>query len=192
MDSPENRYKNKIITIPNALSFFRLCLIPVIVWQYVGAHNYLVALYLLALSGLTDIADGIIARNFNMISDFGKAFDPVADKLTQIAVLFCLVTRFHMMWLPLILLIIKEVFAGVTGLMMVRKGIVIGADWHGKATTVLLYGTMLVHLAWVNITPAVSNILIGACTAMIILSGILYGIRNLKYLRSGEVAHEKI
>ena len=191
MEYPENRYKNKILTLPNILSFFRLCLIPLIVWQYVGKRNYLMALYLLALSGLTDIADGIIARSFNMISDFGKAFDPVADKLTQIAMLFCLVTRFRMMWLPLILLIIKEIFAGVTGLMMVQKGIVMGADWHGKATTVLLYGTMLVHLAWVNISSAVSNILIGACTAMIILSGILYGIRNLKYLHSGEVAHEE-
>ena len=79
MNHTKEHCKNKIITIPNILSFFRLCLIPLIVWQYVGAHNYLVALYLLALSGLTDIADGIIARNFNMISDFGKAFDPVAD-----------------------------------------------------------------------------------------------------------------
>lgn len=187
----ENRYKNKILTIPNVLSFFRMCLIPMIIWQYVGKQNYLMALYLLALSGLTDIADGIIARNFNMVSDFGKAFDPVADKLTQIAMLFCLVTRFHMMWLPLILLIVKEIFAGITGLMMVKQGIVIGADWHGKVTTVLLYGTMLIHLAWVNITPAVSYILIGACTTMIVLSGILYGIRNLKCLRSGSAENEK-
>jgi len=191
MEYPENRYKNKILTIPNVLSFFRLCLIPLIVWQYVGKQNYLVALYLLLLSGLTDIADGIIARKFNMVSDFGKAFDPIADKLTQIAMLFCLVTRFPNMLLPLILLIIKELFAGITGLMMVRRGIVIGADWHGKATTVLLYGTMLVHLAWVNILSAASNILIGACTAMIILSGILYGIRNLSYLKTGESKREK-
>jgi len=187
----ENRYKNKILTIPNVLSFFRMCLIPMIIWQYVGKQNYLMALYLLALSGLTDIADGIIARKFHMVSDFGKAFDPIADKLTQIAMLFCLVTRFHMMWLPLILLIVKELFAGITGLMMVRKGIVIGADWHGKVTTVLLYGTMLVHLAWVSITPAVSHILIGACSTMIILSGILYGIRNLKYLHTGDGVYEK-
>lgn len=191
MERPEEQYKHKILTIPNVLSFFRLCLIPLIVWQYVGRQNYLIALYLLALSGLTDIADGIIARNFNMVSDFGKAFDPVADKLTQIAMLFCLVTRFPNMWLPLILLIVKEVFAGITGLMMVKKGIVIGADWHGKVTTVLLYSTMLVHLAWISIPSSVSNILIGACTAMILLSGILYGIRNLRCLTSGENAHEK-
>lgn len=191
MNHTKEHCKNKIITIPNVLSFFRLCLIPLIIWQYIFKHNYEIALYLLVLSGLTDIADGIIARTFDMVSDFGKAFDPIADKLTQIAMLLCLVTRFHNMWLPLLLLIGKEVFAGVTGLMMVRKGVILGADWHGKATTVLLYGTMIVHLAWVNISAAASNILIGACTAMIILSAILYGIRNLKFLLSGVNAHEK-
>lgn len=191
MNHTKEHCKNKIITIPNVLSFFRLCLIPLIIWQYIFKHNYEIALYLLVLSGLTDIADGIIARKFDMVSDFGKAFDPIADKLTQIAMLLCLVTRFHNMWLPLLLLIGKEVFAGVTGLMMVRKGVILGADWHGKATTVLLYGTMIVHLAWVNISAAASNILIGACTAMIILSAILYGIRNLKFLLSGVNAHEK-
>lgn len=191
MKHTQERCKNRIITIPNVLSFFRLCLIPLIIWQYVFKHNYDIALYLLVLSGLTDIADGIIARKFDMVSDFGKALDPIADKLTQIAMLLCLVTRFHNMWLPLILLVAKEVFAGITGLMMVRKGMILGADWHGKATTVLLYGTVMVHLAWVNISAAASNILIGACTAMIILSGILYAIRNLRFLFSGGNAHEK-
>lgn len=191
MEYRENRCKNKILTIPNVLSFFRLCLIPFIVWQYVGKQNYLAALWLLALSGVTDIADGFIARRFDMVSDFGKAFDPVADKLTQIALLFCHIARFPMMWVPLLLLLVKESFAGATGLMMVRRGIVIGADWHGKLTTALVYATMLVHLAWESITPAVSNILTGACSLMIILSGILYGIRNVKCLRSGETEYEK-
>lgn len=189
MENPEEKYKHKIITIPNALSFFRLCLIPLIVWQYVWEGNYFNALYLLALSGATDIVDGIIARKFHMVSDFGKAFDPIADKLTQIAMLFCLVTRFPHMWIPLILLIVKEIFAGITGLMMVKRGVVIGADWHGKVTTVLLYGTMLVHLAWFNVPAAVSYVLIGLCTGMILLSGILYGVRNLRFLSSRGTRH---
>ncbi len=49
---------------------------------------------MLLLSGVTDLADGFIARHFHMISDLGKVLDPVADKLTQAAVLFCLITRF--------------------------------------------------------------------------------------------------
>ena len=191
MEQVENRYKHKIITIPNMISFFRLCLIPLILWQYVGEKNYCNALYLLVLSGLTDIVDGIIARKFHMISDLGKALDPVADKLTQIAVLFCLVTRFPPMWIPLVLLLVKELFAGITGLMMVKRGTVIGADWHGKVTTVLLYGTMLAHLAWVNIPPVVSHILVILCTGMLLLSGILYGVRNLRFLSSGGAQYEE-
>lgn len=68
----EEKYKHKIITIPNLLSFFRLLLIPVIVWLYVGKRDPLWACILLVLSGVTDIIDGIIARKCQMVSDFGK------------------------------------------------------------------------------------------------------------------------
>ena len=76
-------YRHKILTIPNVLSFFRLCLIPVIVWLYCVKKDPLWTTLALALSGLTDVVDGIIARQFHMVSDFGKAFDPVADKLAM-------------------------------------------------------------------------------------------------------------
>lgn len=186
MCAEENKYKKGILTIPNVLSFFRLCLIPVIVWLYVVRKDSLWTTVMLVLSGVTDIVDGIIARKFHMISDFGKAFDPVADKLTQIVVLFCLVTQFPWMLLPLILLVIKELFAMVCNLIIIKKtGDVHGAVWHGKVTTALLYSTMAIHLIWLRIPAAISFILIGACTAMILLSGILYGIQNIGYLREG-------
>ena len=108
-----NRYKNKIITIPNILSFFRICLIPVLVWLYCFKDDYLLTVIIFILSGITDVVDGFIARRFDMISDFGKAFDPVADKLTQITMLFCLVTRFELLLIPLVILIIKEVLAAI-------------------------------------------------------------------------------
>lgn len=178
-------YSKRIITIPNILSFFRLCLIPVIVWLYCFKEDYLWTVIVLVISGITDIADGFIARRWNMISDFGKAFDPVADKLTQIAMLFCLVTRFPYMLIPLVILIIKEIIAGVTGLLTIRKsGEVMGAVWHGKATTFLLYTTMAVHLIWFNIPVAVSWILVGMCTVMMLISAVLYTARNIKVLRS--------
>ena len=91
---------NRIITVPNLLSFFRLCLIPVIIWSYCVKKNPLLAGEILLLSGLTDLADGYIARRFHMISNLGKILDPVADKLTQAAMLICLFTRFpHMLLL---------------------------------------------------------------------------------------------
>ena len=101
----ESKYKDKILTIPNILSFFRICLIPVIVWLYIGKEDYSLTLIILILSGFTDVVDGIIARKCNMISDFGKAFDPIADKLTQAAMLCCLVVRFQHMMIPLVMLV---------------------------------------------------------------------------------------
>ena len=181
----ESKYKDKVITIPNILSFSRLLLIPVIVWLYVVRENPLWTAVVLTLSGITDIADGIIARRFHMVSDFGKALDPVADKLTQIAMLFCLVTRFRWMLLPLCLLVVKEITAGIMGLMVIRKtGKVEGAVWHGKVTTVSVYSMMAIHLLWYRIPPIMSEILIVGCTAVALLSAVLYAVRNINILRN--------
>ena len=186
----EEKYKHKIITIPNVLSFFRLLLIPVIVWLYIVKKDPIWTMAILALSGITDIVDGIIARRCNMISDFGKAFDPVADKLTQIAMLFCLVSRFKWMLLPLCVLVVKEITAGILGLLVIRKtGKVDGAVWHGKATTVSLYSMMIIHLIWFHIPGVISGILIGACTALALLSAFMYTRENLKKLRSRRNCH---
>lgn len=176
--------KKQILTIPNLLSLFRLLLIPLIIWLYQSQHNYLAAASVTVLSGTTDIIDGIIARKFNMVSDFGKILDPIADKLTQITVLFCLVSRFPVMAIPLFILIVKEIIAAITNMLTIKKtDKVMGAVWHGKVTTILLYTTMIIHLIWFNIPRIASNILIGTCTAMMLLSAILYGTRNIKAIR---------
>lgn len=180
------RYQNKILTIPNILSFFRLCLIPVIVWLYVGKQDYLWTLLILTLSGVTDIVDGIIARKFNMVSNFGKAFDPVADKLTQMAMLFCLVSRFKYMMVPFVLLVVKEVFTGITALVSIKKtNTVKGAVWHGKLTTVSLYAMMAIHVVWFNISRTLSLILVGICIGIMLMSFIMYAIQNFTAIRKG-------
>jgi len=176
----EDEYKHKIITIPNILSLFHLLLIPVIMWLYIGKQDPLWTAAVLVLSGVTDVVDGIIARKCHMTSDFGKAFDPVADRLTQIAMLLCLVSRFRWMLLPLCVMVVKEVSAGILGLVVIRRtGKVEGAVWHGKATTVSLYSMMIIHLIWFNIPGVISGILIGACTALALLSAFMYGRENV-------------
>lgn len=183
----ENKYKNKILTIPNILSFFRICLIPVIVWLYIGKENYLLTLVILILSGVTDVVDGIIARKCNMISDFGKAFDPIADKLTQAAMLCCLVSRFQHMLIPLGMLVIKEVCTGITALISIKKtDKVEGADWHGKLTTVSLYLMMGIHLFWFNISTSVSLVMVGMCVGIMLMSFIMYSVRNIKTIKSAK------
>ncbi len=182
-----NRYKNKTITIPNILSFFRLCLIPLIVWLYCVKKDYHWTMVIFLLSGITDIVDGFIARRFDMISDFGKAFDPVADKLTQIAMLVCLVTRFPLMLIPLIFLIIKETLAATMNLLTLKKaGYVVAAAWHGKMNTVVLYSTVFVHIVWYSIPQTVSNILIAACIVMMVISSFLYTKSDVKDIKESK------
>ena len=177
--------KNKLMTIPNMLSFFRLCLIPLIVWLYCVKKKHLLAAAVVVISGITDVADGIIARKFDMVSDFGKAFDPIADKLTQIAVMICLVTRFHLMILPLVLIVIKEVVTGIMSLVAVKKsGNVEGAVWHGKINTVLLYSMMTLHMVWADIPSAISEITVILCTIIMLVSAILYGMRNYRAIKN--------
>lgn len=184
MDRKKRSVGSQILTVPNLLSLFRLCLIPVIAWLYCVRGNYLLTVLMLLLSGISDIADGIIARRFHMTSDLGKVLDPVADKLTQVVVMLCLLTRFRWMAVPLGAMVVKEAFMGLSGLAVVRKtGVVLGADWHGKAATVLLYLMMSLHILWYDIPPMVSNVTIALCTVMVLISFLLYGIRNYRALR---------
>ena len=180
----KNNSANKIFTVPNFLSLVRLLLIPIIVWLYCIKKEYVLTAVILVVSGVTDVVDGFIARHFGLVSNLGKALDPVADKLTQLATLFCLVTRFHLMAIPIVLMFIKETIVGVTGLLVIKKtGIVCGADWHGKLTTVLLYGMIMLHIVWYNINNVASNITIAVCTAMMFLSLCLYVYRNISLIR---------
>lgn len=187
----KQKIQNKNLTIPNVLSFIRICLIPIYIWLYCIKKDYIWTAGILILSGLTDIVDGYIARKFHMISDLGKILDPVADKLTQGTMLLCLVTRFPLMLAPLVLLVLKEIFAGITGFMVIRKtGQVYGANWHGKVATLLLYAMMIIHVVWYDIPDIFSNILIVICIAMMFISFVLYGVRNIKALKISKYVNQ--
>lgn len=171
--------KVKILTIPNILSMFRICLIPLFIYLFVNKMDK-EAFIVLVISGLTDVVDGFIARKFNMISAVGKALDPISDKLTQAAMLGCLINRFKAMWVPLILMVFKEIFSGIAALLAIKTtGEVHGADWHGKVTTLSLYAMMSLHILWPSMPAVLSNILIGGCVALMVLSLVLYSMRNI-------------
>lgn len=177
-------YSKKIITIPNVLSMLRIVLIPVIVWYYVFKDSPHIASLLLVLSGITDMVDGYIARHFNMISNFGKGLDPVADKLTQFVVLICLVFEFPQMIVPCLLLMVKEIVSAITALCAIRRtGRVDGANWHGKVSTVILYIMIFVHIVWKNIPSYVSMTLIILSVLMMLISSVMYNVRNIKAFR---------
>ena len=144
----QNADTDRILTLPNILSFFRLLLIPGIVYAY-DQRAYGWAVFLLILSGVTDVVDGWIARTFHLVSDFGKALDPIADKLTQVALLLCLLPI--RLWWVVGIMAFKEISIGIlTCITKKRTGKVFSASWYGKLCTIVIYLSMFVLIVWHN------------------------------------------
>ena len=167
--------RKEILTIPNIMSFFRIALIPLYLWLYCGVKEYVLAIAVLLVSGLSDILDGIVARKFNMVSDFGKFIDPVADKLTQAALILSLSIRY-----PHILFLFAEfaiagITMGVVGFIVFEKtDIVNSAQWFGKMSTVVLEVSMAVLILFVDIPAKTADILFMICGAIMLFSFINY------------------
>lgn len=177
--------KEQILTLPNLLSLFRLALIPVIVWQYNTCQNYAGAVAFILLSGATDILDGFIARKFHMVSDFGKILDPIADKLTQAALIACLLRRYYWLRWLMVLFIAKEIAMAVTGfIVMQRKQVVNSAQWFGKLATVMLYATMVLLFLLPDMPLYAANVLILLCAGAMLLSLTKYLLFYWKLLKS--------
>ena len=167
--------KNNILTLPNLLSLLRILMIPFIVWLYIGQKNYHGAVILIILSGLTDVADGIIARKCNMVSDFGKILDPIADKLTQGTLIICLSFKYaDMIWL-VSLFVAKEFVMALLGYITIRNtDSVNSARWYGKLSTFVLYASMILMILIPDLPMPIVNTLIIICGAILCLSLTMY------------------
>jgi cardiolipin synthase len=156
-------WKKDLLTIPNLLSLFRLMLIPVYVTIYLRATDavdYAIAAGILAVSCLTDMIDGKIARHFNMISTIGKVLDPLADKATQFTLTICLAIRYPVLWHLALLFVIKEGFQLIAGLLTFRKGkMLTGALITGKVCTCVLFVSLILLVLMPNLDPRVINII---------------------------------
>lgn len=163
-------WKKDFFTIPNWLSLFRLLLIPVYVVIYLNAEesvDYAIAAAILAVSCLTDAIDGKIARKFHMISTIGKFLDPVADKATQFTLIVCLAIKHPvhnpMLWVLAGLMIIKESFQLIAGIIQFRKGkMLTGALLSGKICTAILFVSLIVMV----LMPELNNTVITVITAI--------------------------
>lgn len=140
-------WKKEILTIPNLLSLFRLLLIPVYMVIYLNARepaHYYIAAAILAVSCLTDLIDGKIARKFNMISTVGKILDPLADKATQFTLIICLAVRYKVLRYLICLFLVKEVYQLIAGVVNLRKGKMLdGALITGKICTTVLFVSLI-------------------------------------------------
>lgn len=156
-------WRKDLFTIPNMLSLFRLGLIPVYVIIYLRAVqfcDYALAAGILAVSCLTDLIDGKIARRFNMISTIGKFLDPLADKATQFTLTVCLAIRHPILWHLAVLFVIKEGFQLIAGLIQFRKGkMLTGALITGKICTTVLFVSLTLLVLLPNLTPRYVNLI---------------------------------
>jgi len=158
-------WKKEIFTIPNLLSLFRLVLIPVYVSIYLNAQestDYYLAAGILAVSCLTDLIDGKIARHFNMITSLGKLLDPVADKATQFTLILCLALKADstVLWCLIGLFVLKESFQLIAGGIRLRKGIMLkGALLSGKICTTILFVSLIVMVMLPDLKSQVIDII---------------------------------
>ena len=180
----QTRFHHQFFTIPNILSYFRFLLIPAFLWLYCAKHSYGAAALVMAVSAATDVVDGWIARHFNLVTDWGKIIDPFADKLTQIAIAFCLAWRYPAVWILLGLLICKEFYMGLIGLIFIKKtDHVEGSVWYGKAATVGFFCLALILLVLPAIpAPALLTAVLAEC-GLLILSMVLYTLRYLRLFK---------
>ena len=166
------------MNLPNKLTLLRILLIPVFMiilyWGFPGA-NY-VALAIFVIASFTDLLDGKIARAHNLVTDFGKFADPLADKMLVTAAMLWFVENGQMPAWALLIVICRE-FA-VSGLRMIAsdKGRVIAAGWSGKVKTA---STMVcIVLMFLPIPKLVNQICVAVIVLTTLYSGVEYFVKN--------------
>ena len=167
--------------IPNVISLVRILLVPVFVVMYLKGlkPDQQVWQYwsfgVLVLSGLTDCVDGYIARRFNQITDLGKVLDPIADKLTQVAVLVCL-TVYRPRLLPLLIIcFVKELCQVIGSAIMLRRNTKVdGAKWYGKISTIVFYGAMAALVLWEDMSTTWVTVLTVLVAALMLFAFVQY------------------
>ncbi|MBR3290108.1 MAG: CDP-alcohol phosphatidyltransferase family protein [Clostridia bacterium] len=166
-------------TVPNALSLFRLLLVPVIAITYWASRYDEVYLYVAAgaliLSGLSDALDGWIARKFNQITEIGKLLDPIADKLTQVTVILCLTARYPRLLPLLAICVVKEACQAIGGFLLLGRGEKVrGAKWYGKLSTVIFYLAMSAVVVFHDMSDAWMYTLVGVVGAAMLFAFFCY------------------
>lgn len=171
-------HKRDFLLLPNILTYIRLILVPVFIIVYMNVHTWtdnLVAAIIIFISGLTDVADGFIARHWNLVSDLGKIIDPIADKAMQFAMMICVCLRYKWVLVLVTIYAVKEVISFfVTAYLFTRGKHISGAMWCGKVCTVILFLVMLILVVVPRIHPMAVTTLIGFSAAFMILAFFIY------------------
>ena len=191
------------MNLPNKLTLLRVCLIPVfLLFVYVSAIpcHYVLALIVFAAASLTDMLDGKIARKHNLVTNFGKFLDPLADKVLVITALIVLVDLpdFRMNAIPLIIIVAREFMVSGLRLLAAEDGVVIPAGIWGKLKTAFTMVTLVGSLLYLSLAEDFTlcmpdwirtwmlNGLIWISAGLTILSGMVYLKGCWKYISTSK------
>ena len=170
------------MNLPNKLTILRVILVPVfVIFMMIPAGwGRWAALAVFIIASLTDTADGYIARKYNLITDFGKFMDPLADKLLVSAAMICLITTGQLYAWIVIIIISRDFIISGFRLIAAEKGTVIAASWWGKIKTVVqmvMICALLINAkaAWFVV---LEQILIYTALILTIVSLVDYVIKN--------------
>ncbi|MBO5248705.1 MAG: CDP-alcohol phosphatidyltransferase family protein [Clostridia bacterium] len=184
--------RKELFSVPNILCYVRILLLPIFAVLYCLKQDIFGAVVIL-LSAATDVVDGIIARKFHMETELGKILDPLADKLTQAVVSGCLLFRYPVMWILFSVIIIKESFQGIGGILLYRKiKSMRSSEWFGKLSTAFFYAVMAYLVlfspepsaAWYVIVPVLIS------TGLMLFALVRYAIRFVQVVGALKTAGE--
>lgn len=193
-----NETKNEVIskdlmTIPNAISFIRILLITPFVAFFIE-RMYIAAAITVGISGISDLFDGVIARKFHQESELGKVLDPLADKLTLIAVGVCLIFIEPYVLPLMIIMVTKDILMIVGGTIVINQGVIPPkSSWYGKVSTFMFYISvgMVVLMAIIGyVNKSLSFTVLGITAGMMIFSLVNYAIiffKMQKQLKKKEI-----
>lgn len=207
------------MNLPNKLSLLRIILIPITLlfmlpisiygfepssWNsFVATNGMLIAAVIFIIASLTDMADGKIARKYNLITDLGKFLDSLADKMLVIGVLIAFVElgRVSSWWL--LIIVVREFMVSGIRMLAAEKGVVMAAKMIGKIKTTtqmiaiiyLMFEPTILRVAGceyayasypTNAITIIGDVLLIICVIMTIVSGLDYLLKNLDYFKNAK------
>lgn len=178
------------MNLPNKLTVLRVIMIPFFVFFMLtnvgGAANKWIALALFCIASLTDLLDGKIARKYNLVTNFGKFMDPLADKLLVCSAMICLIEMNRLACWIVIVIISREFIISGFRLVASDNGIVIAASYWGKFKTVFQMAMIIVLIADLGyFFNVIGQILIWIALVLTIVSLVDYVVKNKQVLTQG-------
>lgn len=191
----DKKFLHEYFSIPNLMGYFRIALVAVymiLFYNSLDGGAYWPIIFTIVLSGITDFFDGKIARRFNMITEWGKMLDPIADKITLGAIILSLTFKYKIAIAMVAFYVIKESFMGIVGLYSIRKGHKVeGAMWYGKVCTFSTYVILIALLLFPQMPIRTVDILVVADMVIMVFTLVNYVIYYGKMFKKDEVLHSE-